>query len=134
MSTAKVYRPLKGRTQISLPFQSGSGNYDLLKEICGEATRPKYEKPVFTVSRQHTTTVIDGLAERFDRVEVTLEGNSRSTCVSECWDADPANVADCVCGCAGKNHGTGKPEGAYTIAPGLVIEHETTTYQYVIGQ
>ena len=132
MSTAKVYRPLKGRTEIRLPYQPGSGNYDLLKEICGEGTRPKYEKPVFTVARNHTQSVINGLAERFDSVDVTLEGNARSTCVSECWDADPKNVADCVCGCAGKNHGTGKPEGAYTIAPGLVIENETTTYRYVI--
>lgn len=105
----------------------------MLKEICGEATRPKYERPIFTVASNHTTTVINGLAERFDRVEVTLEGNARSTCVSACWDADADNVADCVCGCAGKNHGTGEPEGAYTIAPGLVIENEITTHTYVVG-
>ncbi|MEJ1116779.1 hypothetical protein WBN73_20935 [Paenarthrobacter sp. CCNWLY172] len=133
MSTAKVYRPLKGRTQIRLPYQPGGGNYALLKEVCGEATRPKYEKPIFTVARNHTTAVIDGLAERFDRVEVTLEGNAYSTCVSECWEkAKPETVADCVCGCAGRNHGTGEPEGAYTIAPGLVLESEVTTYTYVI--
>lgn len=132
MRTAWVYRPLKGRTTIRLPYAAAGGNFDLLKEICGERTRPQYDKPHFSVARAHTPAVIDGLADHFDRVEVTLEGSARTTCVEACWTAKPETAWDCICGCAGKNHGTGKPEGAYAIAPGLVIETETTTHSYVI--
>ena len=41
---AKIVRPVHGRVQVWLPFQRGSGNYDLLKELCGDLTRPQYNR------------------------------------------------------------------------------------------
>jgi len=121
------------RTMVRLPFQSGNGNYELLKDIRGARTRPEYNRQtkLFEVARDNGDQLIKGLVEEFGTVRVVIHGNSRTTCVSDCWDADPSNAWNCVCGCAGSNHGSGHPLGR-EVEVGLSVENEHTRAEYLV--
>lgn len=73
--------------------------------------------------------LIDGLVEEFGTVIVIIHGTRKITCVDACWNGDPDRAWDCVCGCAGTNHGTRMPLGR-EVRPGLAVEHEHTRAEY----
>jgi len=130
---ARIVRPLHGRLQVHLPFRSGSGNYDLLHDICGDLTRPEYnrDRKYFEVARAHLGALIAQLpAELGGPVEVVLHGASQTRCVEACWrDAQPETVWGCECSCAGKFHGRGTPP-PLEVDGGLFIETQYTTQTY----
>ena len=129
---AKIVRPLDGRARVWLPFRSGSGNYDLLRGICGERTRPEYNPSLkcFEVARDHVAALVELLpGELGQPVEVELHGSTQTKCVEACWTAKPETVFDCVCSCAGRYHGsqTGPPKD---LGGGLAVETEYTTHVF----
>jgi hypothetical protein len=132
MVVTVTLRPGK-RTTVQLPFRNGDGNYQLLKDIRGEGTRPAYnpQTKLFEVARDYGDQLIHGLVDEFRSVRVVIHGNSRTTCVSECWDADPSNAWNCVCGCAGSNHGSGHPLGK-EVKAGLSVENQHTRAEYLV--
>jgi hypothetical protein len=121
------------RTTVQLPFRSGDGNYQLLKDIRGQRTQPQYNRhtKLFEVARDGGDQLIEGLVDEFGKIRVIIHGNSRTTCVSECWGADPNNAWNCVCGCAGSNHGSGFPLG-HEVAAGLSVENQHTRAEYLV--
>lgn len=121
------------RTTVQLPFRTGDGNYRLLKDIRGDRTRPSYNArtKMFEVSRDDGDQLIGGLVNEFGTVRVIVHGNSKTTCVSECWSADPSSAWNCVCGCAGSNHGSGHALGR-EVATGLSVENQHTRAEYVV--
>jgi hypothetical protein len=131
---ARIVRPLHGRLQVQLPYRGGgSGNYDLLRDICGERTRPDYnrERKYFEVARGHLTTLVDELPAQLGApVEVVLHGASQTHCVEQCWGAKRSDTFwSCECACAGKFHGTGSAP-PLNVGGGLYIETEYTTQTY----
>ncbi|MCI4685093.1 hypothetical protein [Candidatus Rhodoblastus alkanivorans] len=130
---ARIVRPLRGRLQVTLPFRPGSGNYDLLHDICGQQTKPEYnrERRYFEVAPAHLRTLIEQLPAELGRpVEVVLHGASQTRCVVECWrDASPDTIWTCVCSCAGKFHGT-KIQPSTQIDDRLSVDTEYTTETY----
>lgn len=130
MNPTVTLRP-GARTTVQLPFRRGDGNYQLLKDIRGPRTRPKYNRTtkLFEVARDNGDDLIKGLVEEFGTVRVVIYGNTRTTCVAECWGGNPDNAWNCVCGCAGSNHGSGYPLGV-EVAAGLSVENQLTRAEY----
>lgn len=123
------------RTTVKLPFRAGGGNFDLLKRIRGERTHPAYNRQsrLFEVARDAGDQLIRGLVEEFGSVCVVIHGNAKTTCVSECWSANPDNVWNCVCGCAGANHGSGHPMGVEVVA-GLSVENQQSRATFIVDR
>lgn len=122
------------RAIFKLPWRGSSGaNYDWLKAICGERTRPKYdsESKSFLVARPHAQYVIDALVKEYGRVKVMQFGHTATTCVEQCWNAKIETIAECECGCAGSNHGSGRPLDTM-IQSGLSVQQEFTKATYVV--
>jgi hypothetical protein len=122
------------RASIKLPWRGSSeANYSWLKEVCGPRSRPKYDPALkcFLVARSHTQRVIDALVKEYDQVSLIQFGHTATTCVEQCWNANPDKVIDCECSCAGTNHGSGVPLGK-EIQDGLSVRHEFTQAEYII--
>ncbi|MGR4009867.1 hypothetical protein [Leucobacter sp. 1207-22] len=122
------------RAAIELPWRgSPRANFDWLKDVCGKRTRPEYDRQSkrFLVARPHTRHVLDALVDEYGEVLVHQFGYAATTCVEACWDANPDNVIDCVCGCAGLNHGSGHPLGMQ-VAPGLSVHQELAEATYIV--
>jgi hypothetical protein len=131
---AQIIRPVRGKVQVRLPYQPHGANYHLLQDVCGEQTRPKWrsELRVFEVAREHLTKLIDRLSAAIgEPVEVVLHGVTQTKCVSACWAASPDTRWECVCSCAGSNHGSGRPLPIQPSAD-LSIDNEYTTEIYWI--
>lgn len=131
---AQIVRPVRGRVQVRLPYRPHGANYNLLHDICGEQTRPKWrsERGVFEVAREHLGKLIDELPNAIGRpVEVVLHGVTQTKCVSACWAARIDTRWECVCSCAGANHGSGHPLPVQPSAD-LSIENDYTTETYWI--
>lgn len=112
-------------TAVNLPFQPGGENYRLLKGIRGPGTREPRWNPaekVFEVPHAGTDRLIEGLVEEFGRVRVVVFGHVQTVCVRECWNAKANRAWECVCSCAGANHGSGHPL-THEVADGLSVEH-----------
>ncbi|WP_405216541.1 hypothetical protein [Agrococcus sp. Ld7] len=121
---------------VRLPYRKGGANYQLLKDIRGPGTRePKWNavEQAFEVPRANGDRLIVGLVEEFGRILVVVHGHRQVSCVSDCWNASPATAWDCVCGCAGSNHGTGHPLGR-EVASGLSIEHQYSIGNYDVDE
>jgi hypothetical protein len=132
---ARIVRPVRGKLHVTLPYQPGGANYGVLKAICGGRTRPEWnrEHRYFEVAREHLAKLIHQLPNAIgQRVEVVLHGATQTKCVSACWAANPDTRWDCVCSCAGSNHGTGHPLPTQVSAD-LAIQTDYTTERYVIN-
>ncbi|QDZ14207.1 hypothetical protein [Humibacter ginsenosidimutans] len=122
------------RASMWLPYRDDPGaNFRWLKGVCGERTRPEYNRQTkeFEVAREHTQLVIDALVVEYRRVHVVQYGHARTTCVEACWNARLSTIADCVCGCAGANHGSGKPFGR-EVQAGLSVANELTCAEFIV--
>ncbi len=122
------------RASINLPWRgSRSANYEWLKEVCGERTRPDFDHETkrFLVARLHARHVINALVNEFGQVLITQYGNTATTCVEQCWNAKLETTADCVCGCAGANHGSGHPMDKEVKAD-LSVKQELTRAEYLV--
>lgn len=110
MSATKVIVRPRKRTEVhDLPWRGSGAWYGLLREIIGAGKQVKHlGGGVFSVARAHTTELIQGLAEELGSVVVEQHGGATS-CVAECWNANPDTAHTCECGCAGSNHGQGPP-------------------------
>lgn len=131
---AQIIRPVNGPLKVTLPFRPHGGNFELLKVICGERTRPQWidNGKYFEVAREHLAKLLDLLPNELGAsVEVTLVGATQTKCVSACWDADPKKRWDCVCSCAGRNHGSRRPLPTLVSAD-LSIETEYTSEKYTV--
>ena len=130
-----TFRPNQPTT-VWLPFRAGGANYRLLKDIRGPGTREAHWNPrtkLFEVPRTNGDQLVDGLIDEFGSVRVTIYGHSTATCVRECWTADPRTAWDCVCKCAGSNHGSGFPMGR-EVAEGLSVENQYTVSEFVVDE
>ena len=122
------------RASIRLPWRGSPGaNYEWLKEVCGSRTRPEYDtaSKSFRVARPHAQHVLDALVAEYGKVILGQYGDAATTCVEQCWNAKPENAIDCVCGCAGTNHGTGTPLGT-EVQVGLSVEHTQVRAVYEV--
>lgn len=120
--TPTVLAPVRGRLLVRLPFQSGGGNYRLLREVCGQRTRPTYDRQrrAFLVARDHLDRLLTALVREFGAVDLTRHGSTRIVCVAACL---LARGSDCTCTCAGEFHGHSvAPPGAREVASGQVGE------------
>lgn len=122
------------RASISLPYRGNPhANYDWLKQVCGDLTRPVYDRQSkrFQVARTHVGHVLEALVEEFSTVHVSIYGNTRTTCVERCWNAKLEAITDCECGCAGANHGSRGPMGK-EVEQGLSVQHELTRADFIV--
>jgi hypothetical protein len=132
---AQIIRPVHGKLRVTLPFRPGGANYDLLKTICGDQSRPQWNRELrcFEVARGHLVKLIDQLPnEVAGPVEVVLYGARQTKCVSACWDANPDTRWECVCSCAGANHGTRRPL-TMQVSTDLSVDTEYTYMSYLVG-
>ncbi|HAM23833.1 MAG TPA: hypothetical protein DCQ04_16520 [Actinobacteria bacterium] len=106
-----VYRPVKGRLLVRLPYLPDGGNYALLHEFCGQRTTVSFNntKQAFEVAAPHLQEIVTGCLDHFGEIDLTTEHYAQQTCVEKCWMANPNTALSCVCGCAGLNHGTKAP-------------------------
>jgi hypothetical protein len=130
----QIVRPVKGKLQVTLPYQPAGANYRLLKAICGEHTRPAWnpKRRYFEVAREHLVKLIDVLPDEIGHpVEVVLHGATQTKCVTACWGANPDTRWECLCSCAGANHGTGQPLPKQVSAD-LSVDTEYTSMNYLV--
>jgi hypothetical protein len=115
-SRVAVYRPLSGRVVVHLPYREG--NRDFLREA-GPGVRPGWDvvSRHWTVSRSAFMAIVDLLREEFGLVEVITDGSSTERCDTRCREA---TGDDCVCSCAGSQH------GLQTLTHGERVVGETT--------
>lgn len=102
-----------------MPYRHGIRG--LLREA-GPGTRPAWEPPSWTVSRTALAAVVDLLAREYGCVEVITDGGVANKCDVRCRDA---RGDDCICSCAGTQHGVGGP-GAGEIVVGETTIVDTT--------
>ena len=98
-SPTSIHRPVRGRIQVRFPYRSDSR--DFLRGA-GRGTRPEWERPYWTVSRAAFASVVDLLLDEYHVVEVTTDGGVGNRCDTRCREA---TGDDCVCACAGTQHG-----------------------------
>jgi hypothetical protein len=111
MSIITVTIRPNSRTEVrNLPFEGPGAGYRVLANMFGASRRGQveYVRSVWSVSRPHTNAVVFGLAERYGRVKVIQYGGVEK-CVEACWKGNLETALDCVCACAGRNHGSGAP-------------------------
>ena|SRR5260221_6653236 len=96
-----VHRPIRGRVRVRFDFRDDSRSF--LREA-GLGTRPEWERPYWTVSRAAFSSVVDLLLNEYGIVEVTTDGGVGNRCDTRCREA---TGDDCVCSCAGTQHGIG---------------------------
>lgn len=94
-----VHRPIRGRVRVRFDYRSDSR--DFLRQA-GPGTRPEWERPYWTVSRTAFASVVDLLLDEYGVVEVTSDGGIGNRCDTRCREA---TGDDCVCSCAGTQHG-----------------------------
>ena len=116
------------------PFAAPGVNMRLLNSFTSSRqTLVKYDKSkaAFVFTKTRAPEIIDGLVCEFGAVLVIVHGHASSTCVSQCWDAKAEKFWECVCGCAGANHGTGEPLGV-EVAAGLSVSHDYVRSQHIV--
>lgn len=132
---ATVYRPVSGPIQVRLKYRPGGANYGILKDVCGDLTRPQWNAghKCYDVARDHMSKLVANLANLSGEVvTVTLIGAAQTTCVEQCWRLKPRDTRwDCVCSCAGRNHGSGSPLPLQVNAA-LSVQTDYTTETYTI--
>lgn len=112
---------------MRMPFRPG--NRDLLREA-GEGARPAWERPVWTVSRRVFSAVVGILVEEFGCVEVITDGGLANKCDTRCR---AARGDDCVCSCAGTQHGGGQlSAGEIVVAETTIVDTTTTRWRRVL--
>jgi hypothetical protein len=84
---------------VRMPYQEG--NRDLLRGA-GPGARPKWERPFWTVSRTAFGEVVRILVHKYGCVEVITDGGVGNKCDTRCREA---RGDDCICSCAGTQHG-----------------------------
>lgn len=130
----RIVRPLHGRVQLWIPYRRGSGNFDLLREICGPQTQGTYDpaRGCFEVARSHLGALLEHLPGEIGQpIEVTLHGATQTRCVEACWNANPASYWECVGSCASLYHGTGNGPARH-LGNGLAVDTEYTTRTFTI--
>lgn len=131
---ARIVRPVRGRAQVWLPYRSGNGNYELLREICGGLTRPEYDRAskCFLVAHAHVPDLMEELPRALGQpVQVVLHGSAQTRCVEACWNASPDTAWDCVCSCAGRFHGTGTAP-TKDLGNGRAVTTDYTTHTFTL--
>lgn len=132
---ATVYRPVSGPIQVRLKYRPGGANYGILKDVCGDLTRPQWNDghKCFDVARDHMSKLVADLANLSGEVvTVTLVGAAQTMCVEQCWRLKPRDTRwDCVCSCAGRNHGSGSPLPLQVDAD-LSVQTDYTSETYTI--
>lgn len=130
-----ILRP-KSRAEIYLPWRGNPrANFEWLRCVCGDRTRPEYDRQSkrFYVARGHIQHIIQALVEEYGSVKVTQYGYRSTTCVQQCWNANPNSYLQCECGCAGRNHGSGVPMG-HEVQSGLSVEYDLSVWEYQISR
>ena len=105
-----------------MPYRAGTR--DLLREA-GPGTRPAWERPVWTVSRTALTAVVHVLAEAYGCIELITDGGLANKCDTRCREA---LGDDCVCSCAGTQHGIAH------LGPREIVVGETTIVDTTISR
>jgi hypothetical protein len=96
---------VRGRIVVKMPYDRAEpgANRRWLHAYLGRRIRPKYVGAgKWEIARQHLKHVVEGLAERFGLVNVHLDYLENQRCDVRCQEA---TGDDCVCQCAGENHG-----------------------------
>jgi hypothetical protein len=109
-------------------------NRKWLTSKAGRAAEVRFNNftKTWLVKRTRFERMIAALADEFGSVQVTQFGASQTRCVPACWDeGNPERVWDCICSCAGSNHGSGHPLSK-EVAPGLSVDTEYTQNTYVV--
>lgn len=123
------------RASVYLPWSGDKkANYQWLKEICGTRTRPEFNRTTryFDFNRKYASQVIAALVEKYERVLVTIHGNVSTTCVDKCWTANRETIVNCLCSCAGRNHGTGSPIGI-EVKVGLSVMNTRGVQEFIVS-
>jgi hypothetical protein len=99
-----VWRPVRGRIVVKMPYHAADpgSNRRWLHAHLGSRIQLTYAGGEWTVSRTHLRHVVSGLASRFGLVHVFLDYLEHQRCDIRCQEA---LGDDCVCQCAGENHG-----------------------------
>jgi len=96
-----VHRPVEGRILTKMPYDGSNRGW--LHQHLGERIRPEHQgKGVWAIARPHLRYLVEGLAERFGRVDVLLDFRLSERCDTRCRDA---HGDECTCSCLGENHG-----------------------------
>jgi hypothetical protein len=96
---ATVHRPVSGRVRVHMKYQEN--NRDLLRGA-GPGARPAWEPPFWTVSRTAFDTVVRVLVRKYGCVAAITDGRVGNKCDTRCREA---RGDDCICSCAGTQHG-----------------------------
>ncbi|MFE1321578.1 hypothetical protein [Kitasatospora phosalacinea] len=79
-------------------------NRAFIHRTLGDLVRPERNQAekCWEIARTHMRAMVEGLAERYGSVEVTIDFRTTSKCDTRCRDA---GHDDCDCQCLGENHG-----------------------------
>jgi hypothetical protein len=120
---AKVLKPLQGSLEVRVPYNLG--NRSAWREL---GLRPVWVKDggYWQLARGKFAQVVRALANGLGEVQVTVEGHTTQQCDTRCWNADGD---DCVCSCAGANHGDSQ-HGWIQVGETTVIKNEYLSQTY----
>lgn len=101
LSHAAVWRPpTKGQLHIRMPF--ALDNRKWLKQTLGNRVHVERDGPYWKIARHHLWGLVDAMAHRYGEVDVILDFRTTERCDTRCTQA---TSDECVCACAGANHG-----------------------------
>lgn len=127
-SGSYIYRPLRGRALLRVPFARGNRRW--LRDALG--CRPEWdsERRAWLVAREHLQRAIALLAETHGRVALALEYRLTDRCDIRC---QAARGDDCVCSCLGEHHGGGRAvRGWRVVGDTTLVDSHVHVRRYVV--
>jgi hypothetical protein len=105
-----IWVPVRGRTQILLPFDPSNraANPQWLRQVLGERIRiRKGDGGTWEIARDHSDRLLAACVKRFGKGATTVitDAAQQQKCGPSCQGGNPENALQCVCRCGGENHG-----------------------------
>lgn len=122
---ARIVKPVKGSLRVRVPYNAN--NRSAWKDL---GLRPVWVKEgnYWRLSRDKFSLVVRAVANGLGRVEVTVHGHTNQQCDTRCWNAEGD---DCVCSCAGQNHGNYQ-YGWLHVGETTVVKTEYVSKTYIV--
>ncbi|MFF0528428.1 hypothetical protein ACFYT3_08555 [Nocardia amikacinitolerans] len=119
-----------------LPYEYGSNRY-WLKGVLGKQARPttvqRNGRTAWKTGRKHMLRLAAAMPDKYGEIELRLEVSKTMQCDTNCKNANPATVFDCVCACGGENHGgVGRYTDWYRAGRTTLLRNDETEVKQVI--
>ncbi|MFD8249715.1 hypothetical protein [Nocardia sp. NPDC059691] len=119
-----------------LPYENGSNRY-WLKKVLGKQVRltpvQRNDRTAWKIGRKHMLRLTSAMADKYGEIELRLEISKTMQCDTNCEEASPSTVFNCVCACGGENHGgVGRYKDWYRAGRTTLLRNDKTEVKQIV--